>query len=134
MSELEVMFPNNKKIKLTNGKEVEILKIELGHLPTVLKFVEKYFALEPKQKKNPNDFKVLILQELRTDFDSVIELLECLTSLAKTELKKLDLADATIVVSEVIIENADFLQQTVVPSLSKVVDQLKGIGSNKSKS
>lgn len=125
---LETLFAESKKINVGNT-EVEIKQIALKDLPRVVGVAQKIF-------EGPDvSMPVKITQLIASDFESLLELIKRLTNLDEEQINNLNLASTIMIVSEIIKENTDFLQQNVTPLLQGMGAELKKVktGSSKSK-
>lgn len=128
--ELATIFGIEKDLVIGEAT-VKIKQVELGNLATVLDIIETIF--EMKSKKAPGTKE--ILSAVTNHFDKVLKLLEVTTDLGAENVKRLNVAAATLILSEVIKENSDFFSQKVVPLLQGIAEtvQAKQPGPSKSK-
>lgn len=129
--ELQSIFVVDRKIKIAD-KEIGIKSIELGQIPEVLGIINKIYGYIPEGKTE--GIGKLISQALEKDFDSVIRLFEMTTDLDVEDLKRLNIAAATIIAHEVIKENSDFLLKNVLPQVQEVAKNLAGQKKSKDSS
>lgn len=132
LSELSSIFSDGKKLKI-GSREVLIKSIAVGDIPLILDIMTKFFEVAPKAKADKAQYKAIITKAVANDFESVIKVLEVTTDLTNEEIKKLNIAAATLIVAEVIKDNADFFQGHVLPVLQGMAQSLNLAGMNKSK-
>lgn len=130
MSSLTTIFSEGRQIEV-GAKKVLIKGIELQHLPLAIAVGSSVIeAFDADKKKLP----ALITKLMSEDFDKAIALMAACTDLSTEDLKKLNLGAATIILTEIISENADFLQSHVVPAFNGMAEKMKKMsGPTKSK-
>lgn len=129
MENLKSIFAESRKFPIA-GQEIEIKSLALGDIPVALDLVMKFFDLQ-KSSKNEKNKNEAMLAAVQKDMPSVLKVLEVTTNLKPEDIKRLNLAAATIIIMEVVKENADFLQQNVVPAVQKAMEQVNGLNKSK---
>ena len=132
MSELKTIFVEGREFDLL-GSNVTVKTICVGDLPAMLSVVDKVLALLPKLKTD-KDRNSAILNAIKEDFDAIITLLEITTDLKKETITKLNIAALSILIAEVVKENADFLSQHVVTNLNFLFQSYQAKENSKSQS
>lgn len=129
---LSSIFCDSRELKI-GDKAIEIKQIQIGDLPKVLTIMEKIIGLVPEitgAKKSNEKMASLVLSAITKDFDSILSILGATTSLTDEEIRKLNVAATTLILTEVLKDNIDFLSQH---ALGAVKDLMKVIGSKRSK-
>lgn len=129
LKDLKSLFGEDKVVKIA-GQDIKIKQIEFGNIPTILDLVDKIFGEIPDAKNN-TEIALLINKALVKDFDSVSKVIITLTDLKADQVKKLNLAAATKIASEIVEVNADFLLQNVVPVAKETFQKLTGTVKSK---
>lgn len=132
IKEIESLFSIDKEISFGKDK-VKIKQIEFGSIPQIVNLVVNVLGEIPdlKDKKQTG---VLIARAMAADFASVVNLLSQMTDLDEEKIKRMNLAATVKIFSVIIEENIDFLFQTVMPEVHRMVEGLnKQAGFLKSK-
>lgn len=132
MSELKSIFSDGRIIKVAD-RDIMIKSIELGQIPDLIDVGTKLIALLPDGKKNIS--KIEIAKAIGKDFGSITKLFEITTDLDESTIKKLNLAAATVILENIIKDNADFFLANVLPLVKGMATNLSGLipGTTKSK-
>lgn len=126
MSELETIFSEGREVKI--GQRVVVIKtIELGQIPVLVDIATKIYSTMGANK----DQKAAITKLVKEDFESFLQLFVVTTNLDMTEIKKLNIAAATEIFSNVVKDNADFFTQNVLPLASALKETLTGLNKSK---
>lgn len=130
--ELKSIFSSEKELSL-GGKIIKIKDVTIGDIPVFMEIINK---LASKLTLEGTNLQVglLISQAISSEFDSVLEILELTTDLSMEDIKKLNLAAATLIAHEVIKQNIDFLSKHALPALQKIKESLAGMKKSKSSS
>lgn len=120
--DLETIFATGKKVKLAD-KEVTIKQVALEDVPLLSDLFSKAMG------EGSLDAKLLALA--KNDIDLVIEILSKLTDLTKEDIKRLNIAAIVYFVSEIMKENAIFLEQYVTPMVEEVAKFVGGLTKSK---
>lgn len=133
-NELKSIFAEGREIEL-GGSKIQIKQIELQHLPIVVEIVSKIYDANNKVSKMKREDSIKsVIDTLKNDFDMAVKLMVATTNLEEKDVRRLNLGAATLILSEVIEENVDFLLKNVIPSVTGVAEKIKTYGQNKSKS
>lgn len=111
--ELESLFTTSKVVKF--GKhDITIKQISLGDIPLITKLMGKFF--EDSKKKTHE--KIISLVE--NDFDQVVKIISKVTNFTEEQVPRLNISAVIFILTEVVKENADFLQNHVAPQLESL--------------
>lgn len=130
---LDQIYAQSREIKI-GQTSIKIKQITVKHVPTIMGIVSKIMSLTPKIKKGDDQARIqAAIDYLASDFDSLKKVLEIGSDIAPDAIDDLNIAAATMILTEVIKENVSFFVQHVAPLLKNAVSETQtGLKQSKS--
>lgn len=122
MSDLNALFVTEKEADVL-GAKVKIKQVTLGDLPKLITLASKHFS--PVKKNQPQPELMETIKKIVTeDFATVCEVLASITNIPAEKIPSINIGAATLILHEIVKENLDFLQSTVIPAVNKMAESM----------
>lgn len=124
--QLDTLFNIENTITI-GGHQVKIKQISLGDIPLLTELMSKVFD---KEKKKPT--KDILMDLIKQDSQKIFSVIASLTDIPAEKVPTLNLTAAVLICSEILKENADFLQQNLAPEMEKMKVVMGSLTKSKS--
>lgn len=123
--ELETLFAEPKEVSIGKTK-VKINQVSLGDIPLLVRL---WSRINPKGNLQE---EVLKLSSDKESFEDIKSAIVSLTDVEKDKVEKINIAALLLIITEVMKENASFLQIHVIPRVKEMTAAMGGFDQSKS--